>query len=321
MSILYTFRSGKNNKALYFVKSYLQLLIPNFIYRRQLEKKLREIERRGDKAYIEDRVDYYNKMSEPTTLPEIAESLGQQKMGRWKVYYFDTRVITRWFDSCLKWMHIPGDVNYVPEYPSVVKSRPIDGDNRNGVLLKLNHIRHFIFVEDTKKFCEKKDLVIFRGKVKGKEQRVRFMEMYFGNKRCDLGDTSRNYDEHKEWKVEKMTIDKQLEYRYILAIEGVDVASNLKWIMSSNSIAVMPKPTCETWFMEGRLIAGKHYIEIKSDFSDLEEKLDYYTSHTDEAEEIIANAHEYVEQFKDKDREELIGLMVMDKYFRMTGQR
>ena len=68
-----------------------------------------------------------------------------------------------------------------------------------------------------------------------------------------------------------------------MALEGNDVASNLKWVMSSNSIAVMPRPTCETWFMEGKLIPNYHYIEIKPDYSDLPEKLQYYIDHPEEA--------------------------------------
>ena len=106
-----------------------------------------------------------------------------------------------------------------------------------------------------------------------------------------------------------------------MALEGIDVASNLKWVMSSNSIAVMPRPTCETWFMEGTLIPDYHYIEIKPDFSDLEERLNYYIEHVAESLEIIRHAHEYVSQFKDKRRENLISLLVLDKYFKMTGQK
>ena len=90
--------------------------------------------------------------------------------------------------------------------------------------------------------------------------------------------------------------------------------------MSSNSIAVMPRPTCETWFMEGTLIPDYHYIEIKADFSDLEERLNYYIEHIDEAQEILKHAHEYVAQFKNRERENLISLLVLDKYFEMTGQ-
>jgi hypothetical protein len=101
-----------------------------------------------------------------------------------------------------------------------------------------------------------------------------------------------------------------------MSLEGNDVASNLKWVMSSNSIAVMPKPTCETWFMEGTLIPNYHYIEIKPDFSDLIEKLEYYIAHPDEAEEIIRHAHEYVDRFLNRRRERIISWLVMDRYFR-----
>src|SRR5690606_28634160 len=106
-----------------------------------------------------------------------------------------------------------------------------------------------------------------------------------------------------------------LDYKFILALEGNDVATNVKWIMSSNSIAVMPKPTYETWFMEGQLIPDYHYICIKSDYSDLEEKLNYYIQNTNKALEIVANANAYVNQFKNQTHEDLISILVLEKYF------
>ena len=41
---------------------------------------------------------------------------------------------------------------------------------------------------------------------------------------------------------------------------------------------------------------------------------------TPEAEAIARHAHEYISQFRDKKRERLISLLVMQKYFRCTGQ-
>ena len=90
--------------------------------------------------------------------------------------------------------------------------------------------------------------------------------------------------------------------------------------MSSNSIAVMPRPLFETWFMEGRLIPNYHYIEVKPDFSDLLERMDYYSAHPEEAEAIIKHAHEYVDQFRNSRRERLISLLVLKKYFMGVGQ-
>lgn len=180
--------------------------------------------------------------------------------------------------------------------------------------MKLDKVRYFIFVHDKKSFAEKQDKIIFRGKVKGKDSRRKFIQMYFGHPMCDLGDVSKHTTDPIEWRTEKKTIAEHLDYKFIMALEGNDVASNLKWVMSSNSIAVMPRPTCETWFMEGTLKPNYHYIEIKPDFSDLLERVNYYIAHPAEAEEIIRHAHEYVSQFKNKKREKLISLLVLDKY-------
>lgn len=319
--LYYKLHSGKNNKFTYLLKNYLSLLVPNSLYRHKLERKLSEADTRADKEYITSRVDYYCRLQPGSHLPADAPCIGKRDKRWHKVYWFDTRECTRWFPPTLKWVFRPGDINFIPPVPSIVKSRPIAGDNANGVILKLNKVRHFIFVNDRIPFREKKDMAVFRGKVKDKPQRVDFFEKHFHNPICDLGDISRHYAEHAEWHVEKMTIADHLRYKFILALEGNDVASNLKWVMSSNSVAVMPRPTCETWFMEGTLIPNYHYIEIKSDFSDLDERLCHYMQHPEEAEAIIEHAHEYVEQFKDKEREQLISLLVLNKYFKMTGQK
>ncbi|MDE5014974.1 lipopolysaccharide A protein, partial [Francisella tularensis subsp. holarctica] len=46
-----------------------------------------------------------------------------------------------------------------------------------------------------------------------------------------------------------------------------------------------------------------------------QEKIDYYNNHPENALKIIKNANEYVNQFKNKHREELISLLVMKNYF------
>lgn len=318
--ILYKLNSGKNRKIGYFVKNYARTLVPTSFYRAKLEKALEECKNRPDYEYIKDRVDYYNKLSLPEKeLIKNAKIIGEHKIESPKVYFFDSYIYTRWFDKKLRWHFLPGDITFVPECPGVVKSRPLTDNNQNSVLLKLDKVRHFIFVKDKKRFSEKSNRAIFMGKIGKKENRVRFMEMFFGHPMVDVGDVSRKAVK-PEWKAEKMTISQHLDYKFIMALEGNDVASNLKWVMSSNSLAVMPKPTCETWFMEGRLIPNYHYVEVKPDFSDLEERMKYYIEHEEEAEAIIKNAHEYVEQFKNEKREDLISLLVLDKYFKCTKQ-
>ena len=76
----------------------------------------------------------------------------------------------------------------------------------------------------------------------------------------------------------------------------------------------MPRPTCETWFMEGTLRPDYHYIEIESDFSNLEAKINYYIAHPDEAQKIVEHAHEYIRQFQNKKREDLVSLLTLNRY-------
>ncbi len=313
--------SGKNSKLKYYAASYLRTYAPKWPLRRRLEHRLEKARLRPDYAYMEQRRDYYCRLSQGTDIGPDCPAIGDMRIEGQKVYFFDTYRYARHFDPALKLRLLPGDITYVPKVPSIVKSRPIGGDNANSTVMKLDRVRHFIFTDDRVPFREKADTALFRGKVKGKDNRIMFMERYYGHPMVDCGDVSRHNESHPEWLRPKLTLGQQLRHKFILAIEGNDVASNLKWIMSSNSVAVMPRPTYETWFMEGTLIPGYHYIEVAPDFSDLPERLAHYIAHPDEAEAIIAHANAYIDQFRDKTRESLISLMTLDKYFRATGQR
>ncbi|MDO4692949.1 MAG: glycosyl transferase family 90 [Porphyromonadaceae bacterium] len=314
----YILSSGKNPKALYYIRSYIRWWLPRSLTLARRGSLLKRLATHPDAEYMAERIEYYNHMP-VGGLPSEATPLAGHRPNRQKVYFFDTHEFLRYFPKHLRWLFLPGDIIHVPEAPSIVKSRPLVADNANSVVMKLDKVRHFIFVRDHKRWRDKRDQAIFRGKVSGKDSRIRFMQMYHGHPMCDAADVSRN-SPNPAWRREKMSIEAHLDYKFIMALEGNDVASNLKWVMSSQSIAVMPRPTCETWFMEGQLIPNYHYIEISPDLSDLEECLRYYLEHPDEAEAIIRHANEYVRQFRDEERERLIALGVLQRYFERTGQ-
>ena len=297
---------------------YLRELIPSCIFRRSLRPKLSKIDNH-DPDYIRKRLEYYNKLSELTPLSNPAAPLRNLTLPkRLKVYYFDTVEYTRYFQDTLRANFAFGDVTHIPKEPSIVKSRPISGENKNSVLLKLNKIRHFTFVKNDILYKQKTDRLVWRGVVLTKH-RADFLAMYLHHPMCDVGKINQN-EEHPEWLKNRLTINQHLKFKFILCIEGNDVASNLKWVMSSNSVAVMPKPKYETWFMEGTLIPDYHYILIRDDFSDLVERLTYYLANPEKAEQIVKNANKYVNQFRDKKREDLLSLLVLEKYFVMTDQ-
>jgi hypothetical protein len=308
----------KKNKLPYYARNLLRQLLPTGLYERQLHQKIKELQR-YDKDYILGRVNYYNKLKSGTGIGENAIALKDMQIFKSpKAYNFDTFEYSRYFPKNLRANFLFGDVISVAGVPTIQKSRPIGRDNTNAVLLKLDKKRHFIFVNDPIKFEDKKDLLIGRGAMI-QPHRIKFMETYFGHPLCDLGQVN-TVGGNAAWIKPKISISEHLKYKFILSLEGHDVATNLKWIMSSGSVAVMPQPKYETWFMEGSLIPDHHYIRLKDDYSDLDERLKYYIAHPEAVQAIVKNANAYVKQFQNKRQEDLISLLVLDKYFYCTGQ-
>ncbi len=310
--------SHKNFKFAYYLSNFAKLKFLSAFSSNGLNKKLKLVNR-FDKDYLKSRVNYYNKLNGNISLKGETKTLREfVYTGKLKTYFFDTWIYTRLFKPEHKFAYEFGDVTTIPDQPTIVKSRPISDDNQNAILLKLNKVRHFNFVYDKLSLHQKHNMLVWRGNIwKRQPQRIDFLEKYFNNRMCDLGQVSQT-DFETHWLKNKLSISEQLQYKFILSLEGNDVASNLKWIMSSNSLAVMPTPKYETWFMEGTLKPDIHYIHIKDDYSDLNEKLEYYIRNPDRAEEIRLNANGYVNQFKNEKREELISVLVLDKYFDKT---
>ena len=311
----------KKFKFYYFVKNFIRLITPHWMCQIKKTRLLSRL-KNHDQEYIFKRVNYYNKLT-GTTLSESSTPLSDFKFrGSRSAYFFDTNEFTRLFSKDLRVNLLFGDITYIPDEASIVKSRPIGDNNQNSVILNLDKFRHFTFIKDKRDFSKKKNLLVGRGHVgPRKPTRIKFLEKYFDHPMCDIGKTNKGGEISDYWLVDRMTIDEQLEYKFILCWEGNDVASNLKWVMSSNSIAVTPKPRYETWYMEGTLIPDYHYIAVNDDLSDLEEKLIYYSNHIEASNKIIANAHRYIQQFQNKEREKIISTLVLEKYFDKTGQK
>ena len=308
----------KNNKILYYLVNYIRQFIPSTFYQKKLAQKTHS---KQQLSGILKRVAYYNKLSNTITLKNPVLLSEIKTVPGSKVYFFDLYQYSRYFNQKLKGLFLFGDITEVPKQPTFVKSRPIGDNNANSVLLKWNKLRHFMFIKkEQKTYPEKKNMLVSRGKVhKTQAHRIKFIEKYFAHPMCNIGRVNTN-DLNPLWKVPRLSIDQQLDYKFILCLEGNDVASNLKWVMSSQSIAVMPKPKYETWFMEGLLVADVHYIIIKDDYTDLEQRLNYYINNQDKALQIIENANAYVQQFRNQENETLISLLTLKKYFEKTNQ-
>lgn len=319
-SLHYLLHSGKNSKPLYYLRAVSRDILPDGFFRSRLKYELSRGRRLYDEEYVEDRVNYYCQLQGPADIGEDAPCLGDlHKKGHNSTYYYDSREIIAWFPHELRWRYLFGDIREIPPLPTIVKSRNLQPDNANAVILKLDKCRHFVYLRDKIPFSEKLDMAIFRGQVGTRENRIQFVQQFEKHPRIDAANTlakgglfADNPDGNRV--VPRLSLYDHLKYKYIMSLEGNDVASNLKWIMSSNSLAVTSRLTCETWFMEGRLKGDVHFVEIQPDYSDLIEKMDYYTAHPAAAERIIHNANAYVDQFRDERRERYIALRVMQRY-------
>lgn len=306
-------------KILYFLLNYSRLAIPKKIYRNLLSRHVRAIANHPQFHTIETRAAYYNTLKTITPLDSSAVELGAfTYRSKFKSYFFDLNEYTRYFSPHLKISYEFGDVTTIPHTPSIVKTRPLSQGNEHAILFKLNKYRHFKFVNDSIPFMHKKDKLVARMSVY-QPHRLQFFDMYFDASFCDLGQVNTRNGNPRYIKP-FMSIAEQLQYKYILCIEGNEVASNLKWVLSSNSIAVMPTPKFESWFMEGLLIPDYHYIHIADDYSNVQEKLEYYITHPEQAQKIIDNAHTFVSQFTDANIESLVAIRVLQTYFEKTGQ-
>jgi len=310
----------KNSKLAFYLRCMLSRVVPLRFYRLRLQGLLNSIDDL-QRDTIEARASYYNKQKTRFSVDATGKTIAQLNPQKQSAYYYDLREVLRYFPRALRFRYEFGDITKVPPQPSIVKSRPIAGDNSNAIILKLNRIRHYVFVQDKLSFAEKKDMAVWRGKAKPEQSRSQLVKNWFAHPRCDIGQSNRvplgcNPRMRKEF----LSIDEQLRYKFIVSVEGNDVATNLKWIMSSNSLCLMCKPRYETWFMEGLLQAGVHYVLLKDDFSDLEEKIDFYRKNPEAALRIIENANRWVDQFRNEDVERVVALLVMQKYFEDSGQ-
>lgn len=302
----------RNRKGSEAIVGLWHCIAPKWLY--DAERVLRSLSAEELRT-AEERAEYYCRkaLSEPGSLTAREFKFPRSKP-RHTGYFFPLRKLLNYFPQDRSFNYQFGDVYDDVGVPTLIKARPIG--SQNATLLPLNAVRHFRFVDggDSVSWADKKDILVGRNEVHRKA-RIPFMERWFGHERTDLGQINAEGGRPELWLRERMSVDQQLGYKFIACIEGNDVATNLKWVMSSNSLPVMPCPTMETWYMEGLLRPGEHYVCLKDDFSDLPEQMDYYLSRPAEAAEMIRNNHEWVDGFRNPRVELAAALLTLRRYF------
>ena len=321
--------NAKRRRLLYYLYyTPLVYFFPSIISRLRLKNILNNS---FQKEYIQSRVRYYFKKTSNFRVSKKGKNLSELFWNQFfknkqNSHFIDFYMLLQFFNKKNKVDFIYSTKDNIdssiakkhPPYPTFVKSRPISSNNQNSILLKLNRVKLFHFIKDPKKFENKKNQAVWRGDIRNNPRREYFVKNFYRTPLFDIGQTSPKQD--VAWMKSFMSIKDQLDFKFIFCLEGKCISTNLFWAMSSNSVCVMPKPKYESWFMEGKLEDGVHYIEVKDDFSDAQDKIEFYNNNNNKCLEIIDNAKKFVKQFKDPKQERLIQLLILKQYFKSTGQ-
>jgi hypothetical protein len=188
---------------------------------------------------------------------------------------------------------------------------------RQPILWLLNTNRHFKYSWDIPRYDipwhDKKDSAIFRGELTGLQYdptvtpeencdrlpRCRLVVQNAGHHRADLRvDALLTNTFGKIPDVlhgvnvtgPKLRRADFLQHKGLIVLEGNDVSSGLKWSMVSNSVVLMPPPTFTSWAMEELLEPWQHYIPLRPDLSDVDQKVQWMLANQAESQRIAHRA-------------------------------
>lgn len=317
----------KQTRLFYNLKGILTMLLP--ANEKGFDAILREAAAREDYEEILTRADYYSNVASPLDLA-TSEPLREfcfAKKGRGTVYFFDLFKVGRNFDQNLLVKREFCDCSWGFNEPTLCKNRPIlprfdrlggKFGGANSTLLNFDGVRHFVFVKDEVEFKKKSDKIFWRGAAY-QPWRHKMLQTLCGKPFADVGDTAKT-PFNEGFVKPRASLAQHLQHKFILSPEGNDVATNLKWIMSSNSVALMPPPRFESWFCEAKLKPWVHYAPLKEDYSDAESVREKLLGDSQLCEEIVRNANAWCAQFREPRREFVTGVLTLAKYFQKTNQ-
>jgi len=279
-------------------------------------------------------------------------SLGQVKLMRWEERHllcYDrdyARIFQRMLDSYQGFNLLICDQDCVQsprDVFTVSKSRSIEGaGNRTVTLLPVNVGRHFksvrMALRDRHPYEKKLPVAIWRGSttsacwelpmgmragMERKECARRNLVTAWASKELDNIDVGLSKivqlprelgDKYTPLVKEEIPVRHMLQYRYIISVEGNDVATNLKWALASNSVVFMPPPSRESIILEGKLRPWIHYVPLSHDFSDLTTKINYCDTNPLVCQNISLAATKFMLPFATPSNVYLLGAHILEAF-------
>ncbi|MEI6806811.1 MAG: glycosyl transferase family 90 [Myxococcaceae bacterium] len=163
-------------------------------------------------------------------------------------------------------------------------------------------------------FEKKKDLLVWRGSQTGGEYNElnwtefpRSKLVLFCQKRADLCDAGfsaysqvtpggKKAIEETVGLKKSISMENMQAYKYIASLDGNTWPDRFPRLIASNSL-VFKENSKHYSFFDLALKPGVHYVSLKNDMSDLEEKILWAKHHPKEVEEIIQNANQFADQY------------------------
>jgi hypothetical protein len=247
----------------------------------------------------------------------------------WNIYYKPfLNILNKRENDSDKFLYKFCDVQQEVPILTFTKNR---WNSKNGVILRsLEFGPHWSNVYVPQKdmdFEDKISKVVWRGSSTGQPShpgnRFTLVEKWFDSSFTDVGFSKicQGKDDFSKFEKEKCTVEDMLNFKYILSVKGNDKDAGLNWKLNSNSLVMMPKPIVTSWLMETQLVPDYHYILLKDDFSDLEEKFNWCEENPQKCKDIVKNANKYMKQFSNKKQESELETELVNKYFDIINKK
>jgi hypothetical protein len=96
-------------------------------------------------------------------------------------------------------------------------------------------------------------------------------------------------------------MNEQVCYKYLINISGHTSSNRENWILKSGCLMLAVESLYDdyTW-IKNNIKPWKHYVPIKSDLSDLEEKILWCRSNDDECKQIVKRARVFADLYFNK---------------------
>jgi len=187
----------------------------------------------------------------------------------------------------------------------------------------LNELQTLVRDGNDTKWEDKKNVLHWRGtgNTNAKGTRAMFAKKFGDVKEMDnmtIGLYTINSESKSQFNLTRCTycvkpkqdMKTMLQYKYLLSIEGNDVATDLKWKLASSSVVFMPEPVIETYAMESKLIPYVHYIPVKEDGSDLLKQLQWAQDNDEKCRWISEQATKYMDKLYYSDQAKIDYLLI-----------